>query len=86
MKGATDGKAIAEGIRKVTDLEGDVIYDGVDGFKKALAAPKDGKSVNYVGAVAPLNFDPSGEVHEVHSGRTFAAVRRACAGANKEMS
>lgn len=61
-KGAADGKAIAEGIRKVTDPEGEVIYAGVDGFKTALAALKEGKSVNYVGAVGPLNFDPSGDI------------------------
>lgn len=59
---ATDGKAIAEGIRKVTDPDGETVYAGVDGFKTAFGALADGKSVDYVGAVGPLQFDASGDI------------------------
>ncbi len=57
-----DGKAIAAAFRKVTDPAAPAVYAGEAGIKAALAAIADGKPVNYVGAVGPLQFDASGDI------------------------
>jgi branched-chain amino acid transport system substrate-binding protein len=57
-----DGPAIAAGFRRATDPQGLTVYAGEDGFREALAALADGKPVNYVGAIGPLQFDGNGDI------------------------
>lgn len=60
--GEADGTAIRDNIRKVTGGEGEAIYPGVEGFKKAKALIAEGKPIRYVGATGPITFDENGDV------------------------
>ena len=57
-----DSAAITAGFRRATDPNGATVYAGEDGFRTAFAALADGKPVNYVGAVGPLQFDSNGDI------------------------
>jgi ABC-type branched-subunit amino acid transport system substrate-binding protein len=57
-----DGPAIAGGFRRATDPQGPTVYAGEDGFREALTALADGRPVNYVGAIGPLQFDGNGDI------------------------
>lgn len=57
-----DGTSIRDHIRAVTNPEGEEVYPGVDGFRKALGLLKDGKTIRYVGASGPIKFDENGDV------------------------
>ena len=60
--GEADGTAIRDNIRKVTGGEGEAIYPGVEGFKKAKTLIAEGKPIRYVGATGPITFDENGDV------------------------
>jgi branched-chain amino acid transport system substrate-binding protein len=57
-----NGTNIRNNIRKVTDPNGVKVYPGAAGMKKAKALLADGKSIRYVGATGPLQFDENGDV------------------------
>ena len=61
-KSSTDPKAITEGIRKVANPAGEKVFAGAAGVKAALEAAAAGKTLNYIGAVGPLEFDKSGDI------------------------
>jgi ABC-type branched-subunit amino acid transport system substrate-binding protein len=61
-KTTTDGPAIAAGLRRVTDPGGVRVDAGEAGFKMALAALGEGRTVNYIGATGPLQFDANGDI------------------------
>ncbi len=54
--------AIRDAIRKVTDPKGETIYAGVAELKKAAQLLAQGKSIRYVGATGPLQFDVNGDI------------------------
>lgn len=60
--GEATGTAIRDNIRKVTSGDGEQIFPGVEGFKKAKQLIKEGKPIRYVGATGPLEFDENGDV------------------------
>src|SRR5215207_10088809 len=60
--GKHDSAAIRDAIRKVTGSDGEVIYAGPEGFKKALQLIKDGKPVRYEGVIGPVSFDQYGDI------------------------
>ncbi|HMN57548.1 MAG TPA: amino acid ABC transporter substrate-binding protein, partial [Ottowia sp.] len=49
-------------IRKVTDPKGEKVYAGVAELKKAAQLLAEGKSIQYVGATGPLQFDANGDI------------------------
>jgi len=65
------GGTLAKYIRDLTGSTGEVIYAGVDGFKKAIALLKAGKKIQYVGATGPINFDQYGDVAQPFVGMKF---------------
>ena len=56
------GTSIRDNIRKVTSADGEEVYPGPEGFKKAKELLAAGKSVRYVGATGALTFDANGDV------------------------
>jgi hypothetical protein len=60
--GKFEAAAIRDSIRKVTGSDGEVIYAGPEGFKKALQLIKDGKPIRYVGVIGPVSFDQFGDI------------------------
>jgi branched-chain amino acid transport system substrate-binding protein len=60
--GKFEASAIRDAMRKVTGSEGEVIYAGPDGFRKALQLIKEGKPVRYVGVIGPVSFDKLGDI------------------------
>lgn len=54
--------AIRDSIRKVTDPSGEKIYAGADEMKKAAKLLADGKTIQYIGATGPLQFDKNGDI------------------------
>ncbi len=58
--GAATSAAIRDGIYKVTDPKGEVVYAGE--FKKALDLLKAGKPIRYVGVIGPISFDQYGDI------------------------
>ncbi len=54
--------AIRDSIRKVTDPKGERIYAGAAELKKAAQLLSQGKTIQYVGATGPLQFDKNGDV------------------------
>ncbi|MBV2180462.1 MAG: ABC transporter substrate-binding protein [Castellaniella sp.] len=61
--GKATGTAIRDSIRKVTDPKGEKIYAGVDQLKKAAKLLAEHKSIQYVGASGPLQFDQYGDIN-----------------------
>jgi len=59
---AANGTAIRDAIRKVTDPAGEKVYAGRDQLKKAVQLLKQGKTIQYIGASGPLQFDKSGDI------------------------
>jgi branched-chain amino acid transport system substrate-binding protein len=59
---SSKGPAIRDAIRKVTDPKGQKVYAGVAELKKAAALLAEGKSIQYVGATGPLQFDANGDI------------------------
>jgi len=60
--GEATGTAIRDNVRKVTSGDGEQIFPGVEGFKKAKQLISEGKAIRYVGATGPLEFDENGDV------------------------
>ena len=60
-KGA-GGPAIAAKVAAVTDPNGTPVEANVEGFKKASALLKAGKTVSYQGATGAVRFDRNGDV------------------------
>jgi branched-chain amino acid transport system substrate-binding protein len=56
------GENISANIRKVTSPDGEEVYPGPDGFKRAKALLAEGKAIRYVGATGALAFDQNGDV------------------------
>jgi len=57
-----NGTTIRDNIRKVTAEGGEPVYPGPEGIKKAKELLAAGKSIRYVGATGPLQFDQNGDV------------------------
>lgn len=64
MESAQDinGTNIRDHIRKVTDPNGMPVYPGAEGLQQAKKLLAEGKSIRYVGATGPLQFDQWGDV------------------------
>ncbi|MBK3745980.1 ABC transporter substrate-binding protein [Paraburkholderia aspalathi] len=60
--GKADGTAIRDTIRVVTGGEGEAVYPGAEGFKKAKELIMEGKPIRYYGATGPITFDENGDV------------------------
>lgn len=60
---SADATAIRDGIRKVTDPKGEKIYAGAVELKKATKLLAEGKSIQYIGASGPLQFDKYGDIN-----------------------
>lgn len=56
------GTAIRDNIRSITGGDGEPVYPGVEGFKKAKQLIAEGKAIRYVGATGPIAFDANGDV------------------------
>lgn len=56
------GTSIRDNIRAVTSPDGVEVYPGVEGIKQAKALLAEGKTIRYVGATGPLQFDQWGDV------------------------
>lgn len=54
--------AIRDSLRRVTDPQGEKIYAGVAELKKAAQLLAQGKTIQYVGATGPLQFDKYGDI------------------------
>ena len=59
---SSKGPAIRDAIRKVTDPKGEKVYAGVAELKKAAQLLAEGKTIQYVGATGPLQFDANGDI------------------------
>lgn len=59
---SSKGPAIRDAIRKVTDPKGEKVYAGVAELKKAATLLAEGKTIQYVGATGPLQFDANGDI------------------------
>ena len=57
-----DGTTIRDHIRKVTDPEGTPVYPSPEGLQQAKQLLAEGKTIRYVGATGPLQFDQWGDV------------------------
>ncbi len=56
------GENIRDNIRKVTSPDGEEVYPGPDGIKRAKELLAEGKTIRYVGATGALSFDEYGNV------------------------
>jgi branched-chain amino acid transport system substrate-binding protein len=56
------GENIRNNIRTVTAADGEEVYPGPDGIKRAKELLATGKSIRYVGATGGLQFDKNGDV------------------------
>ncbi len=56
------GANIRDNIRKVTSVDGEEVYPGPEGIKRAKALIAEGKTIRYVGATGALSFDENGDV------------------------
>ncbi len=57
-----DGTSIRDNIRKVTASDGEPVHPGPEGIGKARELLAAGRSIRYVGATGPLQFDENGDV------------------------
>ena len=57
-----DGTSVRDNIRMVTDAAGEPVHPGPEGIRKAKELIAAGKSIRYVGATGPLQFDENGDV------------------------
>ena len=60
--GEWDGTAIRDNIRVITDPDGEPVFPGIEGFRKAKELIAAGTPIRYVGATGPLQFDQYGDV------------------------
>jgi ABC-type branched-subunit amino acid transport system substrate-binding protein len=60
--GEASGTAIRDNIREITGGDGEVVYPGVEGFRKANELIANGQAIRYVGATGPISFDQNGDV------------------------
>ena len=60
--GEIDGTSVRDNIRKVTAADGEPVHPGAEGIGKAKELIAAGKSIRYVGATGPLQFDANGDV------------------------
>lgn len=60
--GDITGTNIRDNIRAVTSPDGEEVYPGPDGIKRAKQLLAEGKSIRYVGATGALAFDENGDV------------------------
>ncbi len=59
---SADASSIRDNIRKVTDSKGEKIYAGANEMKKATKLLGEGKTIQYIGASGPLQFDQYGDI------------------------
>ena len=57
-----NGTSIRDNIRKVTAPDGEPVHPGPEGIAKARELLAAGKTIRYVGATGPLQFDENGDV------------------------
>jgi branched-chain amino acid transport system substrate-binding protein len=57
-----NGTSIRDNVRKVTAADGTPVYPGPEDLKQAKQLIAEGKSIRYVGATGPLQFDQWGDV------------------------
>ena len=60
--GDVDGSMIRDNIRVVTSPDGEEVYPGPEGIKRAKELLAEGKTIRYVGATGALTFDENGDV------------------------
>ena len=60
--GEIDGTSVRDNIRMVTSAGGEPVHPGPEGIGKAKELIAAGKSIRYVGATGPLQFDENGDV------------------------
>ena len=60
--GEITGENIRDNIRAVTDPNGEEVYPGPEGIKRAKELLAEGKAIRYVGATGALSFDKNGDV------------------------
>ena len=60
--GEIDGTSVRDNIRMVTEAAGEPVHPGPEGIRKAKELIASGKSIRYVGATGPLQFDENGDV------------------------
>ena len=60
--GSTDGAAIRDQLRRVTDGNGEVAIAGPEGVARALETLASGGEINYEGASTSLDWDESGDL------------------------
>ncbi len=60
--GDVDGSMIRDNIRMVTSPDGEEVYPGPEGIKRAKELLAEGKTIRYVGATGALTFDENGDV------------------------
>ena len=56
------GDSIRDNIARVTSPNGEEVYPGPEGFKRAKELLAEGKTIRYVGATGALAFDENGDV------------------------
>ena len=59
---STDGAAIRDQLRRVTDAEGSVVIPGAAGIGGGLALLRQGKAINYEGAESTLDWNADGDL------------------------
>ena len=57
-----DGTSVRDNIRMVTAADGEPVHPGAEGIGKAKELIAAGKTIRYVGATGPLQFDENGDV------------------------
>ena len=60
--GDITGTNIRDNIRTVTSPDGEEVYPGPEGIKRAKELLAEGKTIRYVGATGALSFDENGDV------------------------
>lgn len=60
--GDITGTSIRDNIRAVTSPDGEEVYPGPEGIKRAKQLLAEGKTIRYVGATGALAFDENGDV------------------------
>lgn len=60
--GSSQGPAIRDALRKVTNPKGEKVYAGATEMRKAARLLAAGKPIQYVGATGPLQFDENGDI------------------------
>ncbi len=66
--GQTDGAAIRDRLRSVTEAPGETVTAGPDGVAEALRLIRSGGDVDYEGAAATLDWDANGDLVRGHIG------------------